>query len=267
MRGPAAISAAGGVEFFNQNTTSQTNTQSINNTLNELQLKLQISCIECEKAEIKHDNLRLHLELMKNHSNQSNPLTSSVSHLHDWQILDILYKRLSGFNLHKFIQIKIEAKCTFKAVAVTLDIDTLLDEISTLLPAEINQSTNPLIPPSSNQIMTSINHLPTSRAVAAATADPTNLAAAANTTARANLILLLLPILPLLVNVAATATAMAMKIHPATIRTLICIMRPGVMITAILLNISRPNMKNTPRIRLPIPLIIKIFNMPALLSL
>ncbi|KKZ64119.1 hypothetical protein EMCG_01617 [[Emmonsia] crescens] len=57
----------------------------------------------------------------------------------DWQILDILYKGLSE-RLCEFIQTKIEAKCMFKAVAVTLDIDTLLDEISTRLPAEINQS-------------------------------------------------------------------------------------------------------------------------------
>ncbi|PGH28958.1 hypothetical protein GX50_05255 [[Emmonsia] crescens] len=55
-------------------------------------------------------------------------------------ILDILYKGLSGSNLREFIQTKIEAKRTSKAVAVTLDIDTLLDEISTRLPAEINQS-------------------------------------------------------------------------------------------------------------------------------
>ncbi|KKZ64120.1 hypothetical protein EMCG_01618 [[Emmonsia] crescens] len=71
MRGPAAISAAGGIESSNQNTS---------NTLNELQLKLQISHIECEKAEIKHDNLHLHLELMKNQSNSnlSNPPASPL---------------------------------------------------------------------------------------------------------------------------------------------------------------------------------------------
>ncbi|PGH32020.1 hypothetical protein GX50_05214 [[Emmonsia] crescens] len=59
--------------------------------------------------------------------------------LPDWQILDILYKGLSGANLREFIQTKIEAKRTSKAVAVTLDIDTFLDEISTRLPAETNQ--------------------------------------------------------------------------------------------------------------------------------
>ncbi|PGH31550.1 hypothetical protein GX50_05642, partial [[Emmonsia] crescens] len=42
--------------------------------------------------------------------------------------------------LCKFIQIKIEVKHMFKAVAVTLDIDTLLDEIFICLSAEINQS-------------------------------------------------------------------------------------------------------------------------------
>ncbi|KKZ59049.1 hypothetical protein EMCG_00917 [[Emmonsia] crescens] len=161
--------AAEEVEFFNQNTI-------IFNTLNELQLKLQIFCIECEKAKIECDNLCLCLKLMKhqsNHLNQfnqsnsnlSNSLNSSIFHLHDqasedfikrlqnlcikllkidyamsdWQILNILYKELSEC-LHEFIQIKIEIKCMFKAVAVILNIDILLDEISTCLPAEINQS-------------------------------------------------------------------------------------------------------------------------------
>ncbi|KKZ61234.1 hypothetical protein EMCG_04152 [[Emmonsia] crescens] len=84
MRGPAVAEiAAGGVESSNQNS----------NTLNKLQLKLQISHIECEKAEIERDNLRLHLKLMKhqsNHPNQSNqsnsnlsnPPDSPISHLH-----------------------------------------------------------------------------------------------------------------------------------------------------------------------------------------
>ncbi|KKZ62948.1 hypothetical protein EMCG_02658 [[Emmonsia] crescens] len=96
MRGPAAILAAGGVESFNQNTI----TQSIFNTLNELQLKLQISCIECEKAEIKHDNLHLRLELMKqSNSNQSNPPASPVSHLHG---------QISEYDLNKSILSHIE---------------------------------------------------------------------------------------------------------------------------------------------------------------
>ncbi|OJD27533.1 hypothetical protein ACJ73_01071 [Blastomyces percursus] len=134
--------------------------------------------------------------------------------LPEWQILDILYKGLYGSNLREFIQTKIEAKRTSRAVAVTLDIDTLLDEISTRLPTEINQSKS-IDPPSPNQIMTSINHLPASRAVAAAAgANPIPILPL--------LIILLLPILFLLANVAATAAAMVMKIHPATIRTPIC---------------------------------------------
>ncbi|KKZ64053.1 hypothetical protein EMCG_01637 [[Emmonsia] crescens] len=244
MRGPA-IMTAGGVESPNQNTT-----------LNELQLKLQISRIECEKAEIEPklvlkpinlngssnylvwresilsrvETAKCHL-ILNNEEEDSpfdeqqqdttttfwteqnewlysyiwNSLSSqalayiekpikrsayllwrhieikfrrplkeerrdlfrqicTISHtndrdfikklqdlrtklfkinfpLSDWQILDILYNGLSGSGrLREFIQTKIEAKRTSKAVAVTLDIDTLLDEISTRLPAEINQS-------------------------------------------------------------------------------------------------------------------------------
>ncbi|PGH31580.1 hypothetical protein GX50_05618, partial [[Emmonsia] crescens] len=101
VRGPAAV-AAGGVESSNQNTTSNT-------TLNELQLKLQISRIECEKAEIERDNLRLRLELMKHpsnqpnqsNSNQSNPPASPVSHLHgrapDYDPDSLIGKKIAAF--------------------------------------------------------------------------------------------------------------------------------------------------------------------------